>query len=129
MKELWICPKKVHFKFGNVIKAHDNGVALGPPLGPVLSDIFITELETSHLPELNDYKQFSKRYVDDTICYKRFGWVNHILSVDVSVKFIYELEHYSKLPLDMLLCWTGKKTYATVYRKATNNDVYLNCTN
>ena len=66
---------------------------MGPPLGPVLSDIFMIELKTSHLPELNDYIQFLKKYVDDTICYKKFGWVNHILSVDVNAKFIYELEH------------------------------------
>ena len=32
-----------------------------------------------------------------------------------------------KLPfLDVLLCRKGKKIHTTVYRKATNNDVYLN---
>ena len=45
----------------------------------------------------------------------------------MNIKFTYELEHEGKLPfLDVLLCRKGKKIYTTVYRKATNNDVYLN---
>ena len=45
----------------------------------------------------------------------------------MNIKFTYELEHGGKLPfLDVLLCRKGKKIYTTVYRKATNNDVYLN---
>ena len=64
-------------------------------------------------------------------CFIKVGSVNYILSVlcsfDVNIKFTYELEHEGKLPfLDVLLCRTGKKIYTTVYRKTTNNDVYLN---
>ena len=59
MKELLIlCTKNVHFTFDNVIKVQNDGVAMGSPLGPVLSDIFMIELETSFLPELTDYIQF-----------------------------------------------------------------------
>ena len=132
MKELLVlCTKNVHFTFDNVIKVQNDGVAMGSPLGPVLSDIFMIELETSLLPELTDYIQFWKRYVDDTICFIIVGSVNYILSVlnsfDVNIKFTYQLEHEGKLPfLDVLLCRSGKKIYTTVYRKAINNDVYLN---
>ena len=43
------------------------------------------------------------------------------------IKFTYELEHEGKLPfIDVLLCRKGKKIYTTVYRKATNNNAYLN---
>ena len=132
MEELLIlCTKNVHFTFDNVIKVQNDGVAMGSPLGPVLSDIFMIELETSLLPELTDYIQFWKRYVDDTICFIIVGSVNYILSVlnsfDVNIKFTYQLEHEGKLPfLDVLLCRSGKKIYTTVYRKAINNDVYLN---
>ena len=131
MKELLIlCTKNVHFTFDNVIKVQNDGVAMGSPLGPVLSDVFMIELETSLLPELTDYIQFWKRYVDDTICFIKVGSVNYILSVlnsfDKNIKFTYELEHEGKLPfLDVLLCRMGNKIYTTVYRKATNNDVYL----
>ena len=48
-------------------KVQDDGVAMGLLLGPVLSDIFMIELETSLLPELTVYIQFWKRYVGDTV--------------------------------------------------------------
>ena len=104
---------------------------MGSPLGPVLSDIFMIELETSLLPELTDYTQFWKRYVDDTVCFVKVASINYILSVlngfNMNIKFTYELEYEGTLPFfDVLLCRTGKKIYTTVYRKATNNDVYFN---
>ena len=132
MKELLtLCTKNVHVTFDNVIKVQNDGVAMGLPLGPVLSDIFMIELEIPLLPELTDYIQFWKRYIDDTICYIKVGSVNYILSLlnsfDTNIKFTYELEHAGKLPfLHVLLCRKGKKIYTTVYRKATNNDVNLN---
>ena len=84
------------------------------------------ELET-----LTDYIKFWKRYVDDTIFLKKVGSVNYILSAlnsfDVNNEFTYELELEGKLPfLDVLLRRKGKKIYTILYRKATNNDVYLN---
>ena len=125
MKELLIlCTKNVHFTFDNVIKVQNDGVAMGSPLGPVLSDIFMIELETSLLPELTDYIQFWKRYLDDTICFIKVGSVNYILSLlnsfDVNINFAYELEHGGKLPfLNVLLCRKGKKIYTTVYKPPT----------
>ena len=45
----------------------------------------------------------------------------------MNIKFTYALEHEGKLPfLDVFLRIMGEKIYATVYRKATNNDVYFN---
>ena len=92
---------------------------MGSPLGPVLSDIFMIELETSFIPELTDYIEFWKRYIDDAICFIKFGSVNYILSVlnsfNMNVKFTFELGHGGKLPLlDVLLCRMGKKIYTTV---------------
>ena len=92
---------------------------MGSPLGQVLSDIFMIELETSFTPELTDYIEFWKRYIDDTICFIKFGSVNYILSVlnsfNVNIKFTYELGHEGKLPLlDVLSRRTRKKIYTTV---------------
>ena len=52
MKELLILfTKNVHFTFDNVIKVQNDGVAMGSLLQPVLSDIFMIELETSLLTD------------------------------------------------------------------------------
>ena len=56
MKELFILStKNVHFTFYYAVKVQNDGVVIVSPLGPVLPDIFIIELETSLLPELTDY--------------------------------------------------------------------------
>ena len=55
--------------------------AMGSPLGPVLQDIFMTELENSLLPNLFKYITFWKRYVDDTICFVKIGTTEFIISV------------------------------------------------
>ena len=54
---------------------------MGSPLIPVLSDIFMIELERSLLQYLTDYVHNWKRYVDDAICFMNVGSVNYILSV------------------------------------------------
>ena len=46
MKELiLLCTKTVHFTFDGKTYVQTNGVAMGRPLGPVLSGIFMVELE------------------------------------------------------------------------------------
>ena len=46
MKELLLlCTKNAHFTFNNEIYQQCDGVAMGPPLGPVITGIFMVELE------------------------------------------------------------------------------------
>ena len=53
MKELLIlCTKNVHFTFNNESYIQVDGVAMGSPVGPVLANIFMVELETSVIPNL-----------------------------------------------------------------------------
>ena len=70
-------------KFQNLkkIKVQNDSLAMGSPLGPVLSNIFMIELETFPLPDVTDYMQIWKRYVDHTICFIKIWSVNYILSV------------------------------------------------
>ena len=49
---LLLCTKKVHFTFNGKTYIQTDGVAMGSPLGPVLTDFFMIELEKSLLPEL-----------------------------------------------------------------------------
>ena len=54
MKELLLlCTKKVNFIFNGKINLQVDGVAMGSPLGPVLADIFMIELEKENILDLN----------------------------------------------------------------------------
>ena len=52
-KLLTLYTKNVNFRFDNVIKIQNDGVAIGSPLGPVLCDIFMIKLETSPFTRIN----------------------------------------------------------------------------
>ena len=51
---------------------------MGSPLGPVLADIFMMELENSLAPNMTTYW---KQYVDDTIYFVNIGTTEFIISV------------------------------------------------
>ena len=53
---------------------------MGSPLGLVLVDIFMIELENSLLPKLTKYT-FWKQYVDDTIYFVKIGTTEFIISI------------------------------------------------
>ena len=105
---------------------------MGSPLGPVLADIFMTELEKTLLPGIYiHYIKFWRRYVDDTISYVKIGSIKHVLcllnSFYENIQFTFESEGKGTLPfLDVLSCRNGRELTTTVYRKKTNNDIYLN---
>ena len=44
----------------------NDGVTMGSPLGPVLTDIFMVELETKVIPTVIDSIYHWRRYADDT---------------------------------------------------------------
>ena len=69
--------------------------------------------------------------MDDTITFVKIGSVEYLLSVlnnfHPKIKFTYEMEVESKLAfLDILLHLDGNDIITAIYRKVTNNDVYLN---
>ena len=91
----------------------------------------MVNLEKSLVTKLNVYINFWRRYVDDAITVVKTGSVEYLLSVlnnfHPKIKFTYEMEVESKLAfLDILLHRDGHDIITTVYRKVTNNDVYLN---
>ena len=57
-----------------------DGVVIGSPLGPVLADIFMIELEKAILSGLTEYIKYWKRYVDDTISFVKLGTINYIIT-------------------------------------------------
>ena len=43
----YLCRKNVHFTFNNKIYIQNDDAAIGSPLGPVLANVFMVELETA----------------------------------------------------------------------------------
>ena len=129
-KLLLLCTKNVHFTFNNKIYQQCDGVAIGFPLGPVIAGIFMVELERTLLPRLTEYMTPWKRYVDDTIATVKLTSIDHVLMIlntfHKNIKFTYELEINKKIScLDISLIRKNDILETTIYRKSTNNGVYL----
>ena len=86
---------------------------MGSSLGPLLADIFMTELEKTLLPDIYiRYIKFWRRYVDDTISYVEIGSIKHVLCLLNNFyenrQFIFESGGKGTLPfLDVSLCRNG----------------------
>ena len=98
MKEmLTLCTKNVHFTYNRKTFVQTNGVAMGSPLGPVLTDIFMTELEKTLLSDIHIlYIKYWKKYVHHTTSYVKIGSTKHILSLlnsfNENIQFTFESE-------------------------------------
>ena len=128
---LLLYTKNVHFSYNQDVYIQKDGVTMGSPLGPVLAGIFMVNLERLLVPKFNVYLNFWRCYVYDSIIFIKIGYVEYLLSVlnnfHPKIKFTYEMQVESKLAfLDILLHRDGHEVITTVYRKVTNNDVYLN---
>ena len=106
-KLLTICTKNVHFSFNNGIYIQIDGVGMGSPLGPVIPNIFMAELERVLVRKLNNHVKKWRRFVDDSFVYVKCGLTENALSVlnlfHDNLKFIYEQENNNRFPfLDVL---------------------------
>ena len=116
------------FQFDGQLYEQHEGVAMGPPLGPLLANVFMC-----HLEELSDndlIPSFYKRYVDDTLAI--------MLGVDAAENFLYVLNglhpsiHFTmelsndSIPfIGTLITKNGNKLETQVYRKPTNTGLLL----
>ena len=75
---------------------------MGSPLGPVIANIFMVELESVLVPKLNDHGKKWRRFVGDTFVYAKCGSIEYVLLVLNSfhyiIKFTYEPENNNRLP-------------------------------
>ena len=102
-----------------------DGVAMGSPLGPTLSNLFLCHWEEIWLKECSDkfMPVYYKRYMDDT--FLLFSTRDHIKkflrfinSRHKNMSFTYEVENNDKLPfLDILVIREDKEFTTNVYRK------------
>ena len=128
-KLLLLCTKNVHFTFGNNIYQEKDDVAIGSTLGSVLAGIFMVHLEST-MPELEKFMKPWKRYVNDTITYVKRDSTTEVTDIlnkfHKNIKLPYEVEHNGKISfLDVFLMRINGKLKTTVFRKETNNDIYL----
>ena len=90
----------------------------------------MVELENSLVPKLKQHLKSWRLYVDDAFVYVENGFVEYVLSVletfGPNIKFIYEKEVNKTLSfLNVLFIRKSDHIHTTVYRKETNNDLYL----
>ena len=131
MKELiLLCTKGVHFTFDGKTYFQTNGVAMGSQSGPVLSGIFMVELENNLIHTLSEHLACWKRYVDHTICFIKNDSIDYVISVlnsfHPSVQFTYETENNNSISfLDIELLRIGENIETRVFRKSANTDLYI----
>ena len=114
-KKLSFTLKQNHFLFDGKVYNQVDGVAMGSPLGPVMANIFMCELERKALEQYNGtLPSLYRRYVDDTFLVFNtssdmlsfFKWMN---KQHPSITFTKEEEQDNKLSfLDVLLTRTWK---------------------
>ena len=132
MKELlYLCTKNAYFTLNNKTYVQVDVIAMASPLGPVLVNISIKELEQNIIPALSKEISLWKRYADDTICFVNSNCISHVLeslnSFHSNIKFTTELEKGNKIVfLGILLIRYKDLINTTVYRKKTNTDLYIN---
>lgn len=126
-KLLEIASKDSIFLFNNECYKQTDGVAMGNPLGPTLSNIFLCFHERNWLKDCpSEFKPtFYRRYVDDTfLTFKSPDhiplFLEYLNSKHPNIEFTAELEKDNSLPfLDVYIkkCTDGFTT--SVYRKPT----------
>ena len=117
--------KGVHFTY-----VQTNGMAMGSPLGPVLSGIFMVKLENNLIHTLLEHLDCWKMYVDDTICLIKNDSIDYVTSVLNSfhppIQFTYQTENNNSISfLDIELLRVGENNETRVFRKPTNIDLYI----
>ena len=127
-----MCTKEMHFSFNGKTYRQVNGVAMGSPLGPVIANIFMVELEKRLIPTMGERIALWFRYVDDTFTFIRRGEVENIVRIlngfHESIKFTYEKEVDGTISfLDVKVLKNADGSFDTdIHRKGTDTNVYLN---
>ena len=120
MKQLLtLCTKIVCFTCDRTVYQQKERVDMESPLWPVLSGIFVVELENSLVPTLNDSAALWRRFVNDMITFVK----------NDSIVYEYNLlmMQNNKVPfLDVFLIKSTNNVDKTVCKKPTNIDNCLN---
>ena len=125
MKMLTFCVETTYFGMGSDKYQHEEWLAMGSPLSPVLANIYMEYFEEMVLGSKSLKPSMWLRYVDDTFIL----WphqedvqtlLDHVNSIRPSIQFTMEKEQDDKLHfLDVLVTCTEQGFRSSVYRKPT----------
>ena len=110
----------------------EDWVAMGSPLGPVIANIFMVELERRLLPTMKNDVSLWFRYVDDTFTFIKKGRIDAVVQCfngfHDSIKFTFEKEEDQRISfLDVKVIRNRDRTFETdIHRKSTDTNIYLN---
>ena len=105
---------------------------MGSPLGPVIANIFMVELEKQLIPTMGDDLDLWFRYVDDTFTFIKKEKVDDVIRIlnnfHERIKFTYEKESNNSIAfLDVTVLRKTDGSFDTdIHRKKTDTNVYLN---
>ena len=127
---LEVATKNQLFQFEGSLYEQVDGVAMGSPLGPLMANAFMCNVEKK-LTNQNKMPAFYKRYVDDTLSKmpdvsSASEFLSTLNGIHPSISFTMELEDKGKLPfLGMVIIRNGPRLDTKVYKKPTDTGLLL----
>ena len=126
---LSLATKDSHFIFDGTLYKQIDGVAMGPPLGPALTNPFLVYRKKNWLEHCSlEYRPY-RRYVDIFVFFnsaqhlKRFH--NYLNSRHLNIYFTMENEKDNRMSfLDVNIVREKDKFTTSVYRKPTFSRIY-----
>ena len=129
---LEFCLKNTYFSFQGQFYEQVEGAAMGSPVSPIVTNLYMEYLEQKALSTAPHPPRFWCRYVDDTfVIHKeanKQGFLQHINSVDPAIRFTVEdNKEDGSIPfLDTIVKPEVDGSLSiSVYRKPTHTDQYL----
>ena len=131
IKLIELCVLNTNFTVNGRFFRQKFGCAMGNPLSPVISNLYMEYFETRFLPTICNFRLPWYRYVDDILClwpknvdpHQFLGKLNSLVP---SISFKIEEENNHTLPfLDTLIINNNGQFKFKVYRKPTLVDSYI----
>lgn len=133
MELLTICIKTTYFQLNDKFFQQNFGMAMGSPLSPIISNIFMEYFEENFVYKHKYNPLIWWRYVDDVFTIWPFSkdnldeFLNFINKQEETIKFTVELENNNEIAfLDTLIKKSTNGYKTMVYRKPTHTNKYLN---
>jgi len=126
-----------YFSFCNNIYQPEKGVSMGSPISNMVEEIFLQDLEKTHLKQILDKQNitFYTRYVDDILLIYNTKHItpeiihSYINKIHPNLQFTPTLEHNNSVSfLDLLIIRHPTQIEIDIFRKPTTTDTTINYT-